>query len=124
MTTGYWLAVALGGAIGSMGRAGVSVWMPSVGAFPLPTLAVNLLGSLAIGLMWATLTRMDASPMWSAFVITGVLGGFTTFSSFSLETLQLFEQGAWQTALLYVALSLLTCVFGAGLGVGLVKLVA
>ena len=124
MTTGYWLAVALGGAIGSMGRAGVSVWMPSVGAFPLPTLAVNLLGSLAIGLMWATLTRMGASPMWSAFVITGVLGGFTTFSSFSLETLQLFEQGAWQTALLYVALSLLTCVFGAGLGVGLVKLVA
>lgn len=124
MTTGYWLAVALGGAIGSLGRAGFSVWIPSVGAFPLPTLAVNLLGSLAIGLMWATFTRMDASSMWSAFVITGVLGGFTTFSSFSLETLQLFEQGAWQTALLYLALSLLTCVFGAGLGVGLVKLVA
>ena len=57
-------------------------------------------------------------------MITGVLGGFTTFSSFSLETLQLFEQGAWQTALLYLALSLVTCVLGAGLGVGLIKLVA
>lgn len=124
MTTGYWLAVALGGAIGSMGRAGISVWLPSVGAFPLPTFAVNLLGSLAIGLLWATLTRVDASAMWSAFVITGVLGGFTTFSSFSLETLLLFEQGAWQTALLYLALSLMTCVFGAGLGVGLIRLMA
>lgn len=124
MTTGYWLAVALGGAIGSLGRAGISVWLPSVGAFPLPTLAVNLLGSLAIGLMWAALARIDASALWGAFVITGVLGGFTTFSSFSLEILQLFEQGAWQTALLYAALSLVTCVLGAGLGVGLIKLVA
>ena len=123
MTTGYWLVVAVGGAIGSMRRAGISVWLPSVGAFPLTTFAVNLLGSFAIGLTWATLARIDASALWSAFVITGVLGGFTTFSSFSLETLQLFEQGAWQTALLYVALSLVTCVLGAGLGVGLVKLV-
>jgi CrcB protein len=50
-----------------------------------------------------------------------VLGGFTTFSAFSLETLLLFEQGAWQTAIWYVALSLLTCVAGAGLGVGLIR---
>ena len=56
MTTGYWLVVAVGGAIGSMGRAGISVWLPSVGAFPLTTFAVNLLGSFAIGLMWATLS--------------------------------------------------------------------
>ena len=75
-------------------------------------------------MLWATLTRVDASAMWSAFVITGVLGGFTTFSSFSLETLLLFEQGAWQTALLYLALSLMTCLFGAGLGVGLIRLMA
>jgi CrcB protein len=53
-----------------------------------------------------------------------VLGGFTTFSSFSLETLLLFEQGAWQTALLYLALSLMTCLFGVGLGVGLIRLMA
>jgi len=49
------------------------------------------------------------------------LGGFTTFSAFSLETLLLFEQGAWQTAIWYVALSVLGCVVGAGLGVGLIR---
>ena len=55
------------------------------------------------------------------FLITGVLGGFTTFSTFSLEAVQLFEQGAWQTALGYVALSLLSCVSGAALGLWVVK---
>jgi CrcB protein len=49
------------------------------------------------------------------------LGGFTTFSALSLETLFLFEQGAWQTAIWYVALSVLSCVVGAGLGVGLIR---
>jgi CrcB protein len=79
------------------------------------------MGSLAIGLVWAALQRLDTSPVWSAFLITGVLGGFTTFSSFSMETLLLLEEGAWRTALWYVTLSISTCVLGAWLGVWIIR---
>ena len=54
--------------------------------------------------------------------MTGVLGGFTTFSSFSLETLLLLEEGAWRAALWYVSLSISTCVLGAGLGVWIIRI--
>ena len=124
MTPGYWLAVAAGGALGAVGRAGVAATLPSEGAFPLQTYVVNVLGSFVIGLVWAGVSRPDTSVLWSAFIVTGILGGFTTFSTFSLETLQLLEQGAWRTACLYLFLSLLTCVGGAGAGVMLCRLVA
>lgn len=121
MTGMYWLAVAMGGAVGAMGRAGIAAMLTTAGAFPWQTFAANTIGSLTIGVVWAALVKAEASPLWSAFLITGVLGGFTTFSTFSLETVQLFEQGAWQTALGYVALSLLSCVLGAALGLWVVK---
>ena len=121
MTGMYWLAVAMGGAVGAMGRAAIAVTLTTVGGFPWQTFAANTIGSLAIGVVWAALVKAEAPPLWSAFLITGVLGGFTTFSTFSLETVQLFEQGAWQTALGYVALSLLSCVLGAALGLWVVK---
>jgi len=117
----YWLAVAMGGAVGAMGRAAIAAMLTTAGSFPWQTFAANTIGSLAIGVVWAALVKAEAPPLWSAFLITGVLGGFTTFSTFSLETVQLFEQGAWQTALGYVALSLLSCVLGAALGVWVVK---
>lgn len=117
----YWLAVALGGAVGAMGRAGIAALLTTGAGFPWQTFVANVIGSVAIGLIWAALERADAPPLWGAFLITGVLGGFTTFSAFSLETLLLFEQGAWQTAIWYVALSVLSCVVGAGLGVGLIR---
>lgn len=121
MTGTYWLAVAMGGAVGAMGRAGIAATLTTAGGFPWQTFAANAIGSVAIGVVWAALVKAEAPPLWSAFLITGVLGGFTTFSTFSLETVQLFEQGAWQTALGYVALSVLSCVLGAGLGVWVVK---
>ena len=121
MTGMYWLAVAMGGAVGAMGRAAIAAMLTTAGSFPWQTFAANTIGSLAIGVVWAALVKAEAPPLWSAFLITGVLGGFTTFSTFSLETVQLFEQGAWQTALGYVALSLLSCVLGAALGVWVVK---
>ena len=117
----YWLAVAMGGAVGAMGRAGIAAMLTTAGSFPWQTFAANTIGSLAIGVVWAALVKAEAPPLWSAFLITGVLGGFTTFSTFSLETVQLFEQGAWQTALGYVALSLLSCVLGAALGLWVIK---
>ena len=121
MTGMYWLAVAMGGAVGAMGRAAIAAMLTTAGSFPWQTFAANTIGSLAIGVVWAALVKAEAPALWSAFLITGVLGGFTTFSTFSLETVQLFEQGAWQTALGYVALSLLSCVLGAALGLWVVK---
>ena len=120
----YWLAVAMGGAVGAMGRAAIAAMLTTAGSFPWQTFAANTIGSLAIGVVWAALVKAEAPALWSAFLITGVLGGFTTFSTFSLETVQLFEQGAWQTALGYVALSLLSCVLGAALGLWVVKALA
>ena len=121
MTTTYWLAVALGGAVGAVGRAGIAAMLTIGAGFPWHTFAANFIGSVAIGLIWAALNRAEAAPLWSAFLITGVLGGFTTFSTFSLDTVLLFEQGAWQTALGYIALSVVSCVVGAGRGVGLIR---
>lgn len=123
MITGYWLAIGAGGALGALGRAGIALVFTGGGGFPLHTFIANVVGSLAIGFVWAGLQRLDASPIWSAFLITGVLGGFTTFSSLSLETLLLFEGGAWRTALWYVLLSISTCVLGAGLGVWIIRTV-
>ena len=121
MTWGYWLAVAIGGAVGAVGRAFVASQLPVTTGFPLHTFTVNILGSLAIGVVWALLSRLEANMAWSAFLMTGLLGGFTTFSSFSLETLQLAQQGQWLTAGAYVILSVLLCVAAAGLGVSLVR---
>lgn len=121
MTWGYWLAVAIGGAVGAVGRAFVASQLLVTTGFPLHTFMVNILGSLAIGVVWALLSRLEANMAWSAFLMTGLLGGFTTFSSFSLETLQLAQQGQWLTAGAYVILSVLLCVAAAGLGVFLVR---
>ena len=121
MTGMYWLAVAMGGAVGAMGRAGIAAMLTTAGGFPWQTFAANTIGSVAIGVVWAALVKAEAPPLWSAFLVTGMLGGFTTFSTFSLETVQLLEQGAWQTALGYVALSVLSCVLGAALGVWVVR---
>ncbi|GLQ57466.1 fluoride efflux transporter CrcB [Devosia nitrariae] len=110
------LLVGAGGALGAMMRFGVSsivgrLW-PS--QFPLATLIVNILGSLAMGLLIGWLAR--TLPAWAAearlFVAVGVLGGFTTFSAFSLDTITLIERGAWSQAGLYILLSVVLCLAG------------
>lgn len=101
------LAVAAGGALGSVARWGVSLLLPS----PWATLAVNILGSAAIG----ALAAAGLSGTWRLFLVTGVLGGFTTFSAFSLETALLWEKAPWQAAL-YVAASLGLGLAGFALG--------
>jgi CrcB protein len=101
-----YLAVASGAAIGGVGRALVSLAFAGP-AFPWATLAVNVVGSFVIGL-YATLTepggRMFAGARTRQFVMTGVCGGFTTFSLFGLETLRLASQGL-PAAAAYVGLS-------------------
>lgn len=101
-------AVAVGGALGSLSRWGLSLALgPWVGSgLPLATLLANLLGCLAIGLL-ASLPGLAAGPSWlRPFLITGVLGGFTTFSALALEVGVLAEAGQVVVAATYLLLTL------------------
>ena len=84
-----------GGAIGTLARYGVSGFSHRVfsSIFPWGTLMVNLIGSFVIGLLWGISEQTNFSPNIRAFIFIGILGGFTTFSSYSLETLNLFRDG-------------------------------
>lgn len=102
-----WLGIALGGALGSACRYAAQILVQGAlpGHFPFGTLCVNLSGSFAIGAVAASLEAFPGSPaalQARLFLMVGVLGGFTTFSSFCLENLNLLRAGDWRTALLYV----------------------
>lgn len=111
---GPYLLVGIGGALGSMARYGGGVLVGRLWpmAFPLATLLINIIGSLAMGLFIGFLAR--TTPSWQAdarlFVAVGVFGGFTTFSSFSLDTIVLIERGEIGQAVLYVLISVLVAV--------------
>ena len=118
--THNFLQVALGGAIGASARYGVNILAGRiVHGFPLGTLTVNILGCLAMGLLAAFLALRGGQHL-APLLLTGVLGGFTTFSAFSLDTLTLWERGATGTALAYVAASVLLSLAAvtAGLALG------
>lgn len=96
----------LGGGIGSLGRYGIFKLSQSLGsALPLGTLSANLLGSLAIGFLWHLFECSRIANEWRLFLITGFLGGFTTFSTFTLETTQMLKANEWKTALAYISVS-------------------
>ena len=109
------LAVGAGGALGAVGRYGVSL-LPFRGEFPLLTLATNLLGAVLIGLIAGWAGRGRLSEHWTVFWKTGVCGGFTTFSTFSLESLTLLERGRWVLGGGYMVLSVALCLLGVALG--------
>lgn len=108
--------VALGGAIGALMRFWLSAFVVGwLGAhLPFATFVANASGSFAIGV---ASVLIGLNPPVAAFVLSGVLGGFTTFSTFSLETVRLLEAGRVLTAVGYAGVSVLVCVVGAGLGV-------
>lgn len=109
-----WLYVALGGAGGAVSRYAVmSVLGRWLGfGFPYGTLAVNVLGSFAMGVLVALLARYlpPAQNEIRALIAVGFLGAFTTFSTFSLDVVTLYERGQWGVALFYVGLSVVACV--------------
>lgn len=114
------LYIAAGGALGAMMRYGVSngVHMLFGRDFPYGTLTVNVLGSLLIGLLYILLIeRYSMGPQVRAILIIGVLGAFTTFSTFSLETYNLLEDGEFLKAILNVLLSVTLCLIAAWAGV-------
>ena len=100
--------VALGGAAGSALRYLIAGWIQarSGSAFPVGTLIVNISGSILLGLVLRSALETSAiSPELRALLTTGVIGGYTTFSTFSYETAALIEEGDWRRAALYVGLS-------------------
>jgi len=102
-----WLAVGLGGALGSLARHGVNVAVGRMAGQPVPyaTVAVNIVGCACIGALAGAIAggRLEMSPTARAFLLVGVLGGFTTFSSLGLDTLVLAQQGRAMTAAWNVA---------------------
>ena len=109
--------VALGGAIGASGRylTGAAAVRLIGHGFPWGTLIVNVVGSFAMGLLVVTLAHYHAHK-FAPMLITGVLGGFTTFSAFSLDTVTLLERGAISTAAVYLLSSILLAIGGLLLG--------
>lgn len=105
-----YLAVAAGGAIGCMARYGLTQFIQTLWGrnFPLATLTINVLGSFLLGfLFFATLERLTMAPALRTAILTGGLGGFTTFSTFMVESMLLVEDGYGGRALLYVTLSVI-----------------
>ncbi len=114
------LHVALGGAIGAMLRFGAGLAMLRLAGpgFPLGVLTVNIIGSFLMGL-FSIFAFQRGMQHLSPFVMTGILGGFTTFSAFSLEAFTLYERGQIGAAGLYVSLSVILSLAGLVLGVWL-----
>lgn len=114
-----YLAVMLGGALGAASRyaVGVSVSKLYSGPFPLGTFLINVSGSLLIGfLMGWLLNRPGVDAHWRLFLVTGILGGYTTFSSFEWESLVSLRSGSNSTALLYLISSVAVGLIAAWLG--------
>jgi CrcB protein len=117
------LAVGAGGAVGSILRYVMTAGVQRVTgtSFPTGTVVVNVLGSFAIGLLYVWLVERGANPALRALLMVGLLGGFTTFSSFSLETVNLMMQASYGRAALNVLLSVGLCIGGTMLGIALAR---
>lgn len=114
------LAIAAGGALGSVLRFWMSGWVTGMlgRGFPYGTLLVNVSGSLLMGFLYVMLIdKFNASAEWRAVLLIGLLGGFTTFSSFSMETFNLLEAGEISKALMNIILSVVVCLTATWLGV-------
>ena len=118
------LAIAGGGALGALLRYGMSMGVYALAGrgFPYGTLAVNVLGSLVMGFLYIwLLERIPGGSVLRAFLLIGLLGAFTTFSTFSIETLNLVEAGQLGKAMLNIVVSVVLCLGAAALGVMLAR---
>ena len=104
--------IGLGGAIGTLLRyiMGGLDYRFSNGVFPISTLVVNVTGSLAIGFLWGIVDRFAIPPNVRLFIFIGVLGGYTTFSTFSLETFNLMRDGEYRIAIINMVFSVVLSV--------------
>jgi len=120
------IAVAVGGAIGAVGRYLVSgIVIQQMGTqFPWSTLTVNIVGSLLMGILAETVKlTWSPTPEIKAMLTVGILGAFTTFSAFSLDVVGLFERGEFVALVSYIFLSFISCVFALVFGVFVVRII-
>ena len=120
-----YLAIAFGGALGALSRYWLTVSIERFNGtgFPLGTFMVNLLGSFLIGLLYIFFAeKLSVADQWRPVIITGFLGAMTTFSTFSLDALLLFQQGHYNTALFYVLSSVMICIFAAYAGMQIARI--
>ncbi len=118
------LAIAAGGSVGAVMRfmvsTGVYSWLGR--GFPYGTLVVNVVGSLLMGLLYELfLQRLSVSPEVRAVLLVGFLGAFTTFSTFSIETINLIEQGHLMKAIVNILASVILCVLAAWVGLQIAR---
>ena len=114
--------IAVAGAFGAVSRYGTALGVYSIfgRGFPYGTLFVNVAGSFLMGILSIMLLdRFNMGPEWRAAILVGFLGSFTTFSTFSIETLNLLEQGDFSRALLNMVLSLSLCIMAVWFGVSI-----
>ena len=120
-----WVAVAVGGALGAMARYAISTWIFQVSShkFPYATLTVNVLGRFVMGILFVVIIERSALPveMRSLWMI-GFLGAFTTFSTFSLDALGLWQNGHLFMALLYVLATVVLCLLAISSSIWLTRL--
>jgi CrcB protein len=120
----YLFFIALGGASGSVSRYLLANWVHGLwaGKLPMGTLLVNVLGSFAIGIVYVMVVeRQFIHADWRGVLMVGFLGAFTTFATFSLETINLFEAGHAIHALAYMFGSAIICVVVAGVAMHLTR---
>ncbi len=118
------LVIGSGSFIGGVSRYLLSQIIHSryTSEFPIGTLGVNILGCFFIGLAFGLSEKLSFGHEWQLFLITGILGGFTTFSAFSNETFSLIRDGQWWIALFYILLSVVFGIVATFLGFSLLKL--
>jgi len=123
MNWGLFLAVGTGGFIGAIARFTISTWIQksSDSIFPFGTLSVNILGSFIIGFLFLYFQHINLSPNQKAMFVTGLLGSLTTFSTFSWETLYMFQQNIWEKALINVGLNVFLSLSATLLGIVVFK---
>ena len=127
-TYATFMAVGLGGALGAMLRYAISLWtvqrfealVPT--AALLGTLIANAVGALLIGVLFVVITEKGLIvESWRPLLVVGFLGALTTFSTFSLETVGLLQQGEWLSAMVYILSSVIICLFLTWVGIELAR---
>lgn len=113
--------VGVGGLVGANARFALGRWVVDrVGeTFPYGTALINVTGSVAIGVVLTVLLARGSDPAWRLLVVTGFLGGYTTFSAYTFEAVALAQQGRWGAAAVYVLGSNLVGLVACGVGIGL-----
>jgi CrcB protein len=121
----HWFAVAIGGALGSIARYALSTWIFDVSShkFPYATLAVNVLGSFVMGILFVIIVEKAALPAeMRSLLMIGFLGAFTTFSTFSLDALGLWQNGHIFMSLVYMLATVILCLIAISSAIWLTRL--